>query len=134
MSENYRLSIREKNRYSLFLKTISLALVISFLFQELLYANPDAQAIASYFQGPVLSAKPPSSIASLQDSYKSANGKKSVILIQDAHVNESAQKNIAKILDLVFQKEPLKYVFLEAGTGNDSLSFLRKYADRKKRL
>ena len=71
MSENYRLSIRDKNSYSLFLKTISLTLVISFLFQEVLQANPDPQAITAFFQKPakILSLKFPPSVATVQDVF-----------------------------------------------------------------
>jgi hypothetical protein len=57
-----------------------------------------------------------------------------LFLIQDAHVNESAQRNIAKIIDQLIEKEKIKTVFLEAGTGDDSLSDKRLLADAKRRL
>ncbi len=58
-----------------------------------------------------------------------------VILIQDAHTNNSGQLNEAKLLDILYsQKKNLSnYIFLEAGSGNESLSFLRKYASLEKR-
>lgn len=84
-----------------------------------------------------------------------------VYLIQDAHTNTSAQRNIAKTIDIILEREekPLAYsvervayskskaytsnstlsakryplVFLEAGTGNDSLSFLRNHGTAQKR-
>jgi hypothetical protein len=74
----------------------------------------------------------PESIATIEDSYK-ADSNKTIILIQDAHTNNSGQINVAKTLDLIFKKDPIKYVFLEAGSGNESLSFLRKYASEEKR-
>ena len=58
-----------------------------------------------------------------------------VILIQDAHTNNSGQLNEAKLLDILYsQKKNLSnYIFLEAGSGSESLSFLRKYASLEKR-
>ena len=116
---------------------MSAVLVVSFLFQELSYANPDLKSIDLSFG---LSQKNPAeiniprSIAVVEDVYRTASGSnKTIYLIQDAHVNESAQKNIAKTLDIILKSEPVQYVFLEAGTGNDSLSHLRKYASQEKR-
>ena len=61
---------------------------------------------------------------------------KLIYLIQDAHTNESGQLNLAKTLDLLLKEEKdLKYIFVEAGTGDDSLSVLRQHAtlsDRKR--
>ncbi len=58
---------------------------------------------------------------------------KTIFLIQDAHTNESGQMNVSKALDQIFDTYDLKYVFLEAGQGDESLSFLREYADLKQR-
>jgi len=127
--------------------SISTALIFSFLLQELSYANPDIKSVDLSF-GPKFSneLKIPRSIAVVEDTFladavrhQNVGGLKqesfkTIYLLQDAHVNESAQKNIAKTLDHILQKEPVKYVFLEAGSGNDSLSVLRKYADLEKRV
>ena len=79
---------------------------------------------------------------------------KTIYLIQDAHTNESGQRNVAKALDLILGQElrakgeglranspqpsalspsPIKYIFLEAGQGDDSLSFLRDKGPLEKR-
>ncbi|MBI4433054.1 MAG: hypothetical protein HY592_06230 [Candidatus Omnitrophica bacterium] len=83
------------------------------------------------------------------------------ILIQDAHTNTSGQLNLAKILDTLLSSRAqtlssraqsrdqadsstahgltqaslgmTPYVFLEAGFGDDSLSFLRKYGTTQQR-
>ena len=71
---------------------------------------------------------------------------KTIYLLQDAHTNESAQYNLAKTLDIILKKEnsvsglqspvsSLKYVFTEAGIGDNSLAFLRPFrslSDRTK--
>ncbi|MFT5207897.1 MAG: hydroxymethylpyrimidine pyrophosphatase-like HAD family hydrolase, partial [Candidatus Omnitrophota bacterium] len=74
----------------------------------------------------------PSTVGSIDDVYM-ANHAKTIILIQDAHTNESGQMNVSKALEQVFKTYDLKYVFLEAGQGDESLSFLREYADLKQR-
>lgn len=58
---------------------------------------------------------------------------RTLFLIQDAHTNESAQRNISKILNYLIEKEKITTVFLEAGTGDDSLSDLRPLATAQKR-
>ncbi len=75
----------------------------------------------------------PESVASIDDAWKSSIGGGTIYLIQDAHTNTSGQLNVAKMLDLILQKEPIRQVFLEAGYGNESLSFLRKYSHLKQR-
>ena len=134
-------------KFNLFLRSISSLLTFSFLFQELCFANPDfkitpqggAEVESSKAWARKLLPPIPESVATIEDAWRSddrgqkADDRKTVILIQDAHTNNSGQLNVAKTLDLIFQKEPIKYVFLEAGQGNESLSFLRKYADLAKR-
>lgn len=73
------------------------------------------------------------SVATIEDAYRATHTDKTLILIQDAHTNDSGQLNLAKTLDLILQKDPMHYIFLEAGSGDVSLSFLRKYADKAKR-
>ncbi|MBI4432774.1 MAG: dihydrodipicolinate synthase family protein [Candidatus Omnitrophica bacterium] len=137
------------------LKSIALVLVFAFIVQDLSYAAPEI------LRGPATPFSLPSSLGTIEERQE-FSGRPSIILIQDAHVNESAQKNIAKIIDIVFSsplsfrakreissKEDFsalrprndrmgdaRYVFLEAGSGNDSLSFLRKYAplETRKRI
>ena len=79
----------------------------------------------------------PDTVAKVEDAWKAQGSSQTVILMQDAHTNFSGQRNIAKALDLLlsqgFRKDFLltPYVFLEAGSGNESLSYLRKRASKK---
>ena len=125
-----------------FLKTISALLVSTMLFQDLLYANPDLKSIVQAIPSSELKIKIPESIGQVEKEYchprvggndKVSGNNKVIYLIQDAHTNESAQRNIAKILDTLIEKKPVKYVFLEAGTGDDSLSDLRALAPTETR-
>ena len=70
--------------------------------------------------------------ASVNDSHRGTSGKV-LIHIQDAHTNLSAQKNLATILDEIITQYGVDLVFVEGGTGNDSLSFLREYAEPETR-
>ena len=136
MSHLFKIKIK-KARKDRLLKITSALLVSALLFQELAIANPDllkitAQSVAGAESSKVWARKIlpaiPESVATIEDAYKAPNSNKTLILIQDAHTNNSGQLNVAKTLNLIFQKEPIKYVFLEAGSGYESLSFLRPYA------
>ncbi|HTL70934.1 MAG TPA: hypothetical protein VL404_06555 [Candidatus Eisenbacteria bacterium] len=67
----------------------------------------------------------PHSVALIEDSYRPTRNDKTVYLVRDAHTNDSCQLNTAAALDIIFKKEKIKFVFLEAGTGDDSLTFAR---------
>lgn len=121
------------------LRKLSAILVCSFLLQDVTWATPDLKPIEWNKKEDHISwAKAllpdiPESVATIEDAHKSPKASKTLILIQDAHTNNSGQINVAKTLDLIFKKDPLQYVFLEAGSGDESLSFLRKYASKEKR-
>ena len=153
MSTNYNFLKRNRNHKTI-LRIISFLLVSSFLYEQISFANPDIKPIDWNPSGKLkVGFKLPESVAVIEDSWKSEDGgqtadgrwqtvdgreqkteikDKLVYLIQDAHTNNSGQLNVAKTLDIIFQSESIQYVFLEAGFGNESLSFLRKYADLKK--
>ena len=107
------------------LKAVSLLLVVSFLTEQLSFAAEEIKPLAlNLFEKPSISLKFPDSVAQIEDTYEA--GGKLVYLIQDAHTNESGQLNLSKVLDtLLSQDKQLKYIFSEAGVGNNSLSFLR---------
>ena len=101
----------------------------------------------------------PESVATLEDAYHAPSDGRTVILIQDAHTNDSGQINIAKTLDIILRQrtdkvvghpreggdqnlsadsrlrgnDDVRFVFTEAAIGDNSLSFLRKYARLEKR-
>jgi len=140
MSSNHHLLKTENTNRPI--KIISLVLIVSLLLQEVCLANSDfkiiaqkavavkntSEAWARQFLPPI-----PESIATIEDAYKLSDSNKTLILIQDAHTNTSGQFNVANVLDLIFKKRSIKYVFTEAGAGDLSLSFLRKYTDASRR-
>ena len=58
---------------------------------------------------------------------------KTIIHIQDAHVHYEAQKNLASILESLIQRNQLKLILLEGGSGHVELASLRKLASREAR-
>ncbi|MFH1645791.1 MAG: hypothetical protein ABIB11_05145 [Candidatus Omnitrophota bacterium] len=59
---------------------------------------------------------------------------KVVVHIQDIHTNYEAQMNLCKIIEALIKQNQLKLVMVEGGWGNVSLSYLRAYADKERRL
>ena len=132
---------RQKRSDRFYLKTISAMLLLAFAFQEISFARADLSPIEwdpenqiSKFWAKQILPLLPESVVSIEDAHHATGSDKTLILIQDAHTNTSGQLNVSKTLDcLLKQEEKIKYVFLEAGSGNESLSFLRKYSSLEKR-
>jgi len=113
-----------------FLKLISLIVFYAFVAQQFAFAAPGLSAQElSFLQGPKAPFNLPSSVAFIDEVYK-ANTKqgKTIILLKDAHTNESGQLNVAKALESILPDEKINHVFLEAGKGDVSLSFLKSKA------
>lgn len=125
------------NKYSLSIRAISLSLILTFLGEQVLFANPDLKPLSQdlFKQEKLkLGFQISESMATIEDSWKGTSGSKTVYLIQDAHTNNSGQLNEAKALDTILQNEKdLRFIFSEAGAGDSSLSFLRQYQTRNKR-
>ncbi|HXV19343.1 MAG TPA: hypothetical protein VD883_04620, partial [Candidatus Omnitrophota bacterium] len=116
------------------LRLLSGFLSFFFLTQDLSFAVTEIRSQnLSSVPGHSLALDFPRSVALVQDIHK-AGSSKTLILFQDAHTNESAQDNLAKSLDLTLSKisRPI-HVFMEGGTGDDSLSYLRAQAAFEKR-
>ncbi len=127
-------------RFPSSLRLISALLVLSFLAEQAGWAAPEIQPVDIFrIEKPRLDIAFPASVATVEDTYLADSGQRTrddtlVYLIQDAHTNYSGQINLAKTLEVLFSKDPgLKNVFVEAGFGNDSLSFLREKAPLAKR-
>ncbi len=120
------------------LRVLSAVVAASFLVQDLSFAaiqmKPSELAL---FPKSIPSIELPRSVATVGESYQAdgrISGKdKTFILIQDAHTNESAQMNIARSLKTIIEKEKIRFVFLEAADGNNSLALVRDKAPEKKR-
>ena len=145
-----------KTRYPRNLRLTALIVVQAFIAQQVAFAAPDVKPFDwtpdSRRQTPEVRFELPYSVAFVEDAWAPGTrhqapvvfsslqspvsgqaSNKTIILIQDAHTNESGQVNIAKALDEILRKEEIRYVFLEAGKGDVSLSFLRDKAPLEKR-
>ena len=137
---------------SSFFKLASYVLLICLIVQDAAYAAPGFKpSEIKLFEKPAARISFPESVATVEDTWiadgglriaernnirhpKSAIRDPLVYLIQDAHTNPSGQINLSKSLNHIFdQEKDLKYVFIEAGVGNNSLSGLRKLAPLAKR-
>ncbi|MBI2094785.1 MAG: hypothetical protein HYT89_01280 [Candidatus Omnitrophica bacterium] len=117
------------------LRSIASVLVAAFLIQDLAYANPDPD-VTGIFPESALRIQFPPSVAVVEDVFLSEHrtpNSELIYLLQDAHANDSAQRNIARAIGTILEREPVRHVFLEAGTGDDSLSFLRNYGTAAKK-
>src|SRR3989344_1013954 len=138
--------------YPSWLRIIALVVVSAFLLQEAAVAAPEIKPFEWHFSNkPDIRFELPYSVAFVEDAWapgtrhqapgivipaeagikpdpRLRGDDKLVILIQDAHTNESGQINVAKALDIILEEENIRYVFLEAGSGDASLSFLRDRA------
>src|SRR3989338_4747046 len=120
-----------RTRYGFFIRTVALALVLSFAIHDILQAAPLTLAPRDLAHNPNI-LKLPASVARITEVHKSP-ASRLLIHIQDAHTNLSAQNNIAKTLEELIKRYQLKTVFVEGGTKDDSLTFLRPLASKETR-
>lgn len=100
------------------IKVKLLIVVILFIFCKVLFANTNS-----------LDVTIPDQLAVVGDVYKSPTNSKTIIHIQDAHCNYEAQKKLSDILEYLVQKNNLKLIMVEGGSGDVSLNKLREAAD-----
>lgn len=71
----------------------------------------------------------------ITEGYKAKNPDSGVIIhIQDIHTNYEAQKNMSKIIEDLIKEKGLKLIMVEGGWGDVSLTYLRSYSDKERRL
>ncbi len=119
-----------RSRFKTVLRITATVISIAFLVNDLAYAAPSLDTLLSptIIQNPSL-LKLPESVAKIQ-SWHQGNTNRLIIQLQDAHTNFSAQENLSKTLEELITRYQLKTVFVEGGTKDDSLSFLRPLAPR----
>lgn len=135
----YSLLIRQYlSKPKVWLRCVALLLVVCFVTQDVAWAASELNGKLKIENGDEkqkhlswakkLLPDIPESVATIEDAYL-VGSRELVLLIQDAHTNSSCQMNEAKLLDIL---RPTT-VFMEAGSGDESLSFLRPYASLQKR-
>ncbi len=113
-----------------FLRNISAVLVVSFMLQDISWAASEivSQALDHSPKKIELSSE----FSKITGEYVGKQAKR-IIHIQDAHTNLSAQRNLAKVIEELVTRHKIQTVFVEGGTQDDSLTFLRPLADKKTR-
>ncbi|MCA9395991.1 MAG: VWA domain-containing protein, partial [Candidatus Omnitrophica bacterium] len=76
----------------------------------------------------------PAGLGTISESYRAQDDKSPhVWLIQDAHTNASGQESIAGIIEYLNTKYGIHSVYMEGGSGDVSLSYLRGFSDERTR-
>lgn len=113
------------------LKVISAALIFSFGLQEFSWALPEISTLIPSI-GVFSKITVPLAYGRVRE-YQNGSSPKFLIHIQDAHTNLGAQRNIAAILEELIVECGVHSVFIEGGTRDDSLDFLRPHGPPGKR-
>ncbi len=111
-----------RTRTPIRIRAIAALAAAAFLLQDVAFAMPELAARAGV-------PHVPASAAMIEDRFDAGHsGGKTVFLIQDAHTNASGQRHIARTLEALHNQTGFTHVFLEAGSGDDSIGFLRPLA------
>ena len=119
------------------IRTIALLLVITFINQDLVWAQSGTPIWAKGQNGSFAFKPPtpvnggitiPKDVAVTKEVY-TTSGDKTIINIQDAHASLGAQESIASILDSLVTNYDLKLVAIEGSTGYVDTSLLRTFPD-----
>ena len=119
-------------RTPLLVRILAVALVIVFGVSEISYAAPALSTISTASISPS-AVKISPLVARVSETHQDNTANKLIIHIQDAHTNISGQQNIAKLIEGLIRDHKLRTVYIEGGTKDDSLSFLRPLASLEKR-
>ncbi|MCM8797306.1 MAG: radical SAM protein, partial [Candidatus Omnitrophica bacterium] len=122
----------------IFIKTICIVLIVSFLSYDLAWAGA-TEVFSSRNRQAQNSPKDsspieiPQELGVIKDSYTSKyNPYKLVIHIQDAHANVEAQENEAKLIKHLKDKYNIHLVAVEGGFGDFDAEFFRSFPKDKK--
>jgi serine/threonine protein kinase len=127
---------------SVFWRIWAWATLILFATAQVSHALPITQVLRQEQAQPLQSSRSqqehavsfPGSIGFIEETFHSQTSKHTVFLMQDPHTNASGQIHISKILKFLIDQHPkIRYVFLEAGSGDESLHFLKPMAPIEER-
>jgi len=77
----------------------------------------------------------PSEFGSVKEYWPHDGAQEKIIIhIQDAHCNYEAQMNLAKMLEYLYKAHGVTLILVEGGSRSDSLSYMREYAPKDKRV
>lgn len=116
-------------------KSVSFVVVACLLLQPCVTGLSEASVIVP-FQHQVLNPtniQVNPNVAKIENAFEAANHQLHIHLIKDAHTNASCQINTADLLNQITQERPVQTIYLEAGEGNVSLSFLRRASLQKRK-
>ncbi|MEI8344473.1 MAG: hypothetical protein WCG06_00195, partial [Candidatus Omnitrophota bacterium] len=118
-----------RTRFSPTIRWISMALILTFCATDLAWANPaDLQsAFSSNLWIDPSKLRVGAEHGRVSETAK-GDSPYGLVHIQDAHTNPGAQKNIVAILERLIREHGVKTVFIEGGTKDDSLAFLKPLA------
>ena len=117
--------------YPRVLRVISACLVLAFTINDFAHAAP-AELFAPRMMLNPSSINFSGSFAKVSDVFQ-GKSPRLLIHIQDAHTNTGAEKNISQTLEELITRFHIKTVFIEGGTKDDSLDFLRPLASKEVR-
>ena len=113
------------------IKAVAFFLLAAFCINDIAHAAPLETLSLPFAQNPQHIKLSPA-FGKIQTWHKGKRGRL-IVHIQDAHTNVSAQENVSKLLEELIQRYKLKTVFVEGGTRDDSLTYLRPMASSRPR-
>ncbi|MBU0604710.1 MAG: hypothetical protein KKH77_00275, partial [Candidatus Omnitrophica bacterium] len=128
-------------RYKRWIRAIAITLVITFINQDIIWAQ-DGAPIWSKGQNGNLSFEPPVNVNSpisvpkdvaVTKEVYTAPGDRTIINIQDAHSSLGAQESIASVLESLVTNYDLKLVAVEGSSGYLDTSILRAFSNENVR-
>ncbi|MBF0254352.1 MAG: hypothetical protein HQL11_04435, partial [Candidatus Omnitrophica bacterium] len=120
-------------------RILALVLCVAFLGGEFVFAAPRATTASHPSGASIISRNlgldPATARVEQVFSPKDLNqSNRTIYLLQDAHTNASGQLNLSGALDQLFGIRPeLRHIFIEAGSGDNSIAYVRRYGDTEAR-
>ncbi|MCX5679663.1 MAG: hypothetical protein NTZ95_03260, partial [Candidatus Omnitrophica bacterium] len=120
-------------------RTVSIIVLISFLWQEVVFAQGGPSEIASQAKASAArSSSPinlnqfsvPRALATTKE-IRSFDSKETVIMIKDAHDNLGAQESIAGVLDNLVTNYEIETIAVEGSSGFVDTSILSSFPDKE---
>ncbi|MDO8536595.1 MAG: hypothetical protein Q7S30_06290, partial [Candidatus Omnitrophota bacterium] len=132
----------QSHRNKKWLRTIAVLLVVTFVNQDLIWAQGGTPVWAKAQNGSFSVKTPvnvtgniaiPKDVAVTKEVYHAPGSSKTIINIQDAHASLAAQESISCILDSLVTNYDLRLVAIEGSSGYIDTSILKTFPDEKVR-